>query len=167
MPRYTVAFLRFAHESGKPHITSHACPVALAGDVAARLLREYGEEPTSVTYRHGVWLDADGCVLLDQPTIRVRLRGYSVCFKYEHAPYLAINLAKRLEDTGRRRVYGGRECVTVYQQFSIAVIPVDDARVVLRALKRHSLGGLKVGMERKAELAACEGIDVGIVPGDA
>lgn len=164
-----IAHIRY-DQSGKECVTNHATLEGLEGDVIERIRRAYGHEPQDVTYkaRGGLWLDTGGMVMVDQPVMVCRLDGYSVRYKLEHAPYIAMALEERIADTGRRRVYGDQECVTFYMRYWIAVFPLKDARRVLRLAKRHAARGFEVGRVRRAELAACPDIHVeGITPGEA
>lgn len=159
--RSSTVLVQFGRTGEDKRVSSHIAPRDLIDDVVARIAREYGAHPTKRHARQGIYLDAGGMVMMDQPSIRVRLPGYCVNFKLEHAPYLASYLRQRLDDESRARTFGGKDCVTIYMRYVIAVIPRTDAEKVLAALKKHSDAGLRVGQARRAELVACGAIHPG------
>lgn len=151
-----IAIVRYDQNRPGGPVGNHVALEGMENDIIARIRKAYGEEPVAVGFksRGGMLLDSGGIVLLDQPKLRCRLSGYGVYYKLEHAPYIAKYLEERIADMERRRVYGGRECVTVYQRFWITVLPLEDAQAVLRHLKKNATRGFVVGDQRRAELAA-------------
>mgnify|MGYP001559007157 CR=1 FL=1 len=150
-----VVLVRYpAVEAGEERVTDHVTLAELADDLVRRIETTYGKSPEKVVpSRHGMRLDTGGMMMMDQPWVRCPLRGYGVYYKLEHAPTLAGAMIQRIEDVGRRRVYGGVPCVTFYMRYWIAVLPLTDAQTVLRSLKRNALRGFQVGDQRRAELA--------------
>lgn len=150
----STSWIRYSQEGDGPHVTNHACPIALEADLIARIAATYGEQPVEVKHlRASLWLDSGGMVMLDMPTHRVRLPGYSVVFKEEHAALYAAHIVGRLEDTARIRTYAGVPCLTLYQRFWHVVLPVTAVQRVLRAMKRVGLEGHTKAKARLMELA--------------
>ena len=126
--------------SGMGRVQNHICPLPLGAGVEKRIKDTYGQEPKKREEgRFPIFLDAGGMVFRDFPFVKVRLKGYSVKYKLEHAAVLYGPVADRLNDLTRRRTYGGRECVTIYTRFWILVLPVEDVKTILRSLKKHAL----------------------------
>lgn len=150
-----VALVRYDQNKKGERVGNHVTLEGLEQGIVERIRTTYKEEPKGVEFRRhgGVFLDSGGIVMLDQPRLRCRLKGYGVYYKLEHAPYLADYLEQRINDVERRRIYGGRECVTIYMRFWIAVLPLEDAQRVLRHMRRNAQRGFVVGDQRLAELA--------------
>jgi len=125
---------------GRGRCSNHICPIGLGADVEKRVKDTYGFEPRKREEgRFPIFLDAGGMIFRDFPYVKVRLKGYSVKYKLEHAAVLYGSVEDRLNDLTRRRTYGGRECVTIYTRFWILVLPTEDVKVILRSLKKHAL----------------------------
>lgn len=134
---------------------NHVCPLRLGADVEKRIKDTYGFEPKKREEgRFPIFLDAGGMVFTDFPYIKVRLTGYSVKYKLEHAAVLYPFVEERLNDMKRRRTFDYTECVTIYTRFWILVLPVEDVKKILRSLKKHALEAAIRAEARILELKA-------------
>jgi hypothetical protein len=149
-----IAFIQYS-QAPREAIKNHLTIEGVADGIVERIRTTYGSEPTSVTIykRLGILLDTGGMVMLDQPKLRCRLKGYSVYYKLEHAHHLAYIVERCVNNLERRRVYDGRECVSIYTD-RVVVLPLEDAMTVLRHLKRNATRGFVKHDQKLAELAA-------------
>lgn len=156
MPRKpTTSWLKYPQDGEDGHVQNHCCPVALEEDLVERIARTYNARPKAVERLAAqLWLDSGGIVFTDFPWHRVRLEGYSVRFKEEHAALYAGYIVERLADQARIRTYSGVPCVTLYQRFWHVVIPVSDAQRILAAMRKLGLDGHAKAVARRDELVA-------------